>query len=313
LTDPLIWLRALHFATTASLAGALLFEILISDPAGDGYIDTVVHRRLAWIKWLSFGFVLVTGAGWFVVQTAEMTDVPPSAVFSEGAAWNVLLNTDFGEVWSIRTILLALLAGTLLVETGRLGNFRASHVLSTVLAVCLVGALAFAGHAAAGSDSEGAIHLSADILHLVAAAAWLGALLPLATLLSAACTKNDEFWSTIARTAIRRFSTLGVVSVGTLVATGIVNSWFLVESIDALVSTDYGRLLSLKVLLFFMMLSIAAFNRLRLTPRLGEERGAIQHATLRQLRNNSLTEAALGLIILFLVGMLGTLPPALHE
>jgi copper resistance protein D len=172
--------------------------------------------------------------------------------------------------------------------------------------------VAFAGHAAAGSDTEGAVHLSADILHLVAAAAWLGALLPLAMLLSAACTNNDEFWITIARAATLRFSILGVVSVGTLVATGIVNSWFLVGSIDALATTDYGRLLLLKVVLFFVMLSIAAFNRLRLTPRL-EQRVVIEHSALRRLRNNCLMEAVLGLVILFLVGMLGTLPPALHE
>jgi putative copper resistance protein D len=319
LNDPLIWLRALHFAATASLAGALPFKTLVSDPAvrtaqGDGYMAAIVRRRLAWIVWLSFAFVLVTGAGWFVVQAAQMTEVPPSAVFTEGAAWNVLLNTDFGNVWAARAVLAALFAAALVLETGPLANVRASSVLSTTLAVSLVGALAFAGHAAAGSDMEGAVHLSADILHLVAAAAWLGALLPLAMLLSAAYSKNDAMSIRIARTATLRFSVLGVVSVGTLVATGIINSWFLVGSIDALASTDYGRLLSLKVVLFFVMLSIAAFNRLRLTPRIVEKPGAVQRAAaLRQLRNNSLMEAALGLIILFLVGMLGTLPPALHE
>jgi len=82
-------------------------------------------------------------------------------------------------------------------------------------------------------------------------------------------------------------------------------TWFLVGSIDTSVRTDYSRLLSLKVLLLFVMLSIAAFNRLRLTPRLVEEGGAVQHPALRQLRDNSLAEAALGLIILCLVGMLG--------
>ncbi len=189
LNDPLIWMRALHFAATASLAGALLFKTLISDPAvrtaqGDGYMAAIIRRRLAWIVWLSFAFVLVTGAGWFVVQTAQMTDVPPSAVFTEGAAWNVLLNTDFGNVWAARAVLAALFAGALVLETGPLANVRAAGAVSTALAVPLAGALAFAGHAAAGSDTEGAVHLSADILHLVAAAAWLGALLPLAMLLS---------------------------------------------------------------------------------------------------------------------------------
>jgi putative copper export protein len=32
-----------------------------------------------------------------------------------------------------------------------------------------------------------------------------------------------------------------------------------------------------------------------------------------RLHNNSLTEAAIGAIILIIVGLLGTLPPALHD
>jgi len=101
-------------------------------------------------------------------------------------------------------------------------------------------------------------------------------------------------------------------SVGTLFVTGIVNSW-LVGSIDALIDTEYGRLLLLKVLLFFAMLSIAAFNRFRLTPRMMQKNDAAPRTALRQLRTNSVIEAVVGLIILFLVGMLGTLPPGSQE
>jgi copper resistance protein D len=87
----------------------------------------------------------------------------------------------------------------------------------------------------------------------------------------------------------------------------------LVGSVDALVSTDYGRLLSLKLLLFLAMLAAAAVNRLVLTPRLLLEHGEIGNAALRKLRNNSLIEAILSLFILYLVAILGTLPPGLHE
>jgi putative copper resistance protein D len=86
--------------------------------------------------------------------------------------------------------------------------------------------------------------------------------------------------------------------VGTLVITGVVDSWILAGSVDALINTDYGRLLSLKLLLFLAMLSIAAVNRLRLTPALAQEHGETGSAVLRQLRNNSLMEAMLGLVIL---------------
>jgi putative copper export protein len=62
------------------------------------------------------------------------------------------------------------------------------------------------------------------------------------------------------------------------------------------------------------MVSVAAVNRLRLTPRLIQDRDdfARQNA-LRQLRNNSLIEAGIGAVILLIVGALGTLPPGLQE
>jgi putative copper resistance protein D len=314
--DPLIWLRAGHFAATASLAGALLFHNLVGGPAaqiahGDGQIPAIMRHRLAGILWLSFAFALVTGAGWFLVQAARMADVPPLAVFTGGTAWNVLFNTQFGNVSAVRTVLAALFLVAFLLDSQQ--PDRPAGALPTALAVAFAGSLAFAGHASAGEDVEGWVHLGADILHLVAAAAWLGALVPLAAVLHAARAKNDAYSLAIASAATARFSSLGIASVGTLVVTGIINSWMLVGSVDALVSTDYGRLLSLKLLLFLAMLAMAAVNRLVLTPRLLLEHGEIGNAALRTLRNNSLMEAALGLVILYLVGILGTLPPGSQE
>ena len=65
--------------------------------------------------------------------------------------------------------------------------------------------------------------------------------------------------------ATRRFSTLGLLSVGTLLATGLVNTWMLAGSLAALLETDYGRLLLPKIALFVAMVAIASINRLRLT------------------------------------------------
>jgi putative copper resistance protein D len=171
------------------------------------------------------------------------------------------------------------------------------------------------------------VNLVSDILHLVAAAAWVGGLVPLALLLREAgrpvvgpeaggrgLGKMDAAALDIAREATRRFSTLGVASVGILVATGIVNSWILVGSLSDLVETDYGRFLVAKVALFLVMVAVAAFNRSRLTPQLltGDARIAAPDA-LRLLRRNSLIEAAIAAAVLAIVGMLGTLPPGMHE
>src|SRR4030088_3463747 len=78
------------------------------------------------------------------------------------------------------------------------------------MAGCLSGSLAFAGHAAGGSGIEGSVHLTTDLLHLFAAAAWVGALVPLALVLHAANAGGDPASIEIVREATRRFSTLGM-------------------------------------------------------------------------------------------------------
>jgi mono/diheme cytochrome c family protein len=70
-------------------------------------------------------------------------------------------------------------------------------------------------------------------------------------------------------------------------------------------------LLLLKVGLFVAMVALAAVNRLRLRPRLND---LPRRATaLRALTRNGEIEIALGLVILAIVGALGTMPPAVHS
>jgi hypothetical protein len=88
--DPSIWLCPGHFAATASLAGAVLFHDLIDKATvqmaeGDGHA-CIAFCRLVTIVWISFAGVLVTDAGCFVVQVAQMADVPLLAVFTDGGA-----------------------------------------------------------------------------------------------------------------------------------------------------------------------------------------------------------------------------------
>ena len=161
------------------------------------------------------------------------------------------------------------------------------------IGVGLIGSLAGAGHAAGTPGLPGKLHVTADALHLVAAAAWVGGLLPLALLLATARRGADLALAVVAREATRRFSALGMVSVATIVATGIVNTWMLAGSMPALVGTDYGQLLVLKIGLFIAMVAIAAFNRLRLTPRLASANASSK--LCERSDATALIEAAVGL------------------
>ena len=177
----------------------------------------------------------------------------------------------------------------------------------------LAAALAWTGHAGAGADDWANVHLTADVMHLIAAAAWMGGLIPLARLLSQARRNKGDPWPSLAWQATRRFSVLGMVSVSTITASGIVYAWMLVGSFRGLFVTEYGWLLMLKILLFVIMLSYAAINRLVLTPYLSVPTGDdARLAAMSRLTRNSEIEIALGLTIFAIVGVLGTLHPAMH-
>ena len=60
-----------------------------------------------------------------------------------------------------------------------------------------------------------------------------------------------------------------------------------------------------------LMLVLAAVNRFSLTPQLAVPSGNEGEA-LRKLTRNSVVEIALGLAIFAIVGVLGTLHPAIH-
>lgn len=316
--DPLIWVRAVHFAATILVTGVVFFSVFISEPAfrkagGDERVATAVRTWLARFVWIGSLATVVSGAAWLLFVAARMVDLPLVETFSGPAVLTVLTRTDFGRDWMVRLVLTVLLSGVLFPSIfNRLVKSRGTIFVVVLFAAGLVGTLAWAGHGAAGTGFNGSVHLTADILHLVAAAAWVGSLVPLAVLLGAAARSRDEFSARMAREAVLRFSTLGVVSVGMLLASGIINTLMLAGSVAALVGTDYGRLLLLKIALFVVMLTIAGVNRIVLTPRLVRAQSSSQYL-LRQLRNNSLIEAAIGAIILVIVGVLGTLPPGIQE
>jgi putative copper resistance protein D len=271
--DPLTWIRAVHFAATLALAGVVIFGAAIAGPA---LLPTHGNRaalraQLLRVAWSVFAIALISGATWLVLLAAQMSERALTQVFSDGVVWTVLLHTTFGHDWLVRLVLAALLAAALGWISSKSAG-RSHWALAALPAAAFAAALVHSGHAAATSGWLGTFHRAADGLHLIAASAWLGGLLPLALMLAAA--RRGEISLAVARDATLRFSTIGVISVGALFATGIMSGWLLVGGVPGLVGTGYGRLLFIKVTLFLAMVAIAAFNRLRLTPRLVRAAGA---------------------------------------
>jgi putative copper resistance protein D len=304
----LIAARAVHYASTISLAGVFAFLGFI---AGSG-ASPRLHRQLLVVAWASLALALLSGGAWLLFLSAQMSGQPIAASLTQGAVATVLTRTRFGQIWVFRFVLAAVLAVLLLIpERWSRWLWRWSGL---AFAAALLASLAWAGHGGATPGKPGELHLAADMLHLLAAGAWVGSLIPLALLLAEIRRSGDPD-AAVARRAVVRFSVLAAISVVILFTAGLVNTWFLAGTVPALIGTGYGRLLLAKIVIFVTMVTIAAVNLLRMTPRLGGasigRRPLIQGA-LSHLRRNALVEAGLGLCVISIVAILGILPPGLH-
>src|SRR5882724_1852091 len=307
---PMTVVRAIHFAATAIVAGTLTFRAAVAEPAyrsapkGRAMIDA----RVRLVAWSGLAVAVVSGAIWLALQTAAMSGESYGEAMMSGLMITVLNETQFGLVSEIRLVLAILLAVCLTYDRAPLSRW-----LSLGLALSLVAAIAWTGHAASTPRKLGYLHLTADALHLAAAAAWIGGMVPLALLLNADRRSQVSARASLEHDAVRRFSSLGIVSVATLIGSGVINTWILVGSFRGLIEPGYGWILLFKIAAFAIMLAFAAVNRFWLTPRLAAAPASTAHRdALRGLTRNSLIEIALGLVIFAAVGVLGTLHPAAH-
>lgn len=296
--EPIILARTLHIAATALAAGTVGFMLLVAEPAfGHARSATAAlaafRRRCNLMIWSALAVAIASGAAWLVLLAADIYGAPIIAVCLHGGLWEVLTGTRFGAVWTGRLAIALLLALSLV--------WPATRYVQLAAAGALLAGLAFIGHAGATPGTAGNVHLAADLVHLITAGVWLGGLPALAMLLLATHRAHG-----LAARAAARFSMLGILSVGALAATGLINSWNLLGGPRDLIDTGYGRLLALKLGLFAAMLGIAAVNRFYLTSRLAAA------GARRALSRNSLAETGLGFGVVLLVGALGTMAPTAH-
>jgi putative copper resistance protein D len=263
---------------------------------------------MAALTWTGLAIAAVTGVVWFVLQTMSITGLGAGEAIRSGAVLTVANDTQFGLVSEVRAALALLLVACLI-----LSRLVVSRWLALVAALGLVGAIAWTGHAGSTLGELGIVHLTADVLHLGAASAWIGGLFGLSILFAVGRRRSAFEWEQLQLDAVLRFSTLGMISVAALILSGIVNAWILVGSFHALLVIRYGQLLLLKIVAFAVMVGFAAVNRFWLTPQITLTTKTKTHTNaLSALTRNTLIEIALGLAIFAVVGVLGTLHPAIH-
>ena len=269
MSEALICTRAVILLATLLLAGAVVFRVLIAEPALGGTDERVLARLRFVLRRLiaaNLGIAVASDAAWLLALLVASLGEASIAEFGE-RAWIFLTETQFGITAQLRLALALLLAAALLAPRR---DWHESAVLRAIVlsaSAAFAGTLAWSGHGGATPGEAGIMHAAADALHLIAAAAWLGGLVPLALLLRWAMQAERLDPATLTG-VLRRFSNLGLLAVATLLASGAVNTIFSIESRDALVASAYGRVLLLKIALFAAMAALATINRLRWMPEL---------------------------------------------
>lgn len=292
-------LRFVQFAAAVPLFGTPLFLLY--------GLNATARDALRWPRPLAVaaGLALLVGAvGGLLAQTAAMAG-ESSAAFDGAVLTSVGAETPFGRAAVTRALAAS---GALLAALVMSPGLRLWRTLC-VLGALAVTSLAWNGHGAATEGAAGLLHLLADVLHLLAAGVWIGALVAFGLLLPR--RPHGEMAARTLHAALAGFSGIGAAVVAALVLTGLVNSWFLVgpAGLGRLAATGWGVLMLVKLALFVAMLALAAVNRFRLTPALAADTTSGDPAALAGLRRSLVLETGAAVLVLALVAALGVLAP----
>lgn len=252
LTSHLI--RFLDLVGQMLLFGAVVFRGLVWRPvlgAAEGSGELSSARKIAdeqrrWLQVLAdilVGVLIIGLLGSLYVQAR-----------STGVLFWQLFATRWGMVWLVRAglVLLACLWMESLLD-GR----RAAWAWGLSLALLITTALT--SHSAA---TAGALGATADLLHELSAAVWVGGVLMLTLTLLAlrGSPLAPGRRAQLGAEAVARFSGLAAVGVAVLLSTGLLLGWQQVQSWSGLLLTDYGRTLAIKLALVLAALGLGAHN-----------------------------------------------------
>ena len=242
--------RGLVFAGLALLIGSTAFALLVWPGARTS------ARTARWV-WAGWAATFIGSVGGLLLYGPYASGLGLGEITQPGLLGDTL-DTSFGQVWLARVVLLMVAVPLLRVVLSRRRDTTRSVprwllAVAAALAVLLASTPALSGHAVTGDWVTVAV--IADIVHVLAMSVWLGGLAVLATVLLPGRPAAEV------RAPLTRWSRVALLSVTAIVVSGGFQTWRQVGSLDALRSTDYGRMLIVKLVLFAALVAVAAFSR----------------------------------------------------
>lgn len=235
-------LTALTYAAVLFLVGALLTAGTLGPSVAD---RSRALRRVA--LWTAIGATALT--------------VPMQVMATTGDGVAALLDVE-----QLATVLGASVGVAAIVRlVGLFAVLRARGRLR--LAAAAVALLSFLADGHTRTVEPAWVLVTADALHLIAAAVWFGGLVVLLRELRARQLADDPVGGA---GMLARWSRLAAWSVAGVVIGGVAMSWVTVRTPLALISSTYGQLLQVKLALAVIVIGIGAWNHFRLVPRVQE-------------------------------------------
>jgi copper transport protein len=241
-------------------AGVVTFSVGTNAPPGAPALTASARpaARDVISRWLFFsGLLVVAGGGLFrlAVGPARIGVLLPAFVACFLGASGLLPHqgafaSRFAGAYAVAAVIAALgatLAAVALVDARAAAPAWAAGLLLLPLP-------SIAGHAIDAGRPR--FELAVDVLHLAAAAVWVGGLVQLALALRARQPG-----------VARRFSAVALISVVVLSATGVVRALSELSRVSQVWTTGYGRLLIVKTALLGLLVVLGWLNRYRLLPR----------------------------------------------
>ena len=228
----------------------------------------------------------------------------PGQAFSASFLGAMLANTVWGWGWILQFLASIVAIGAFYMAIrGR----SAGWALAAVACVALAVTPALSGHAASAPRLTG-LAITADTLHVIGAAGWLGSLLLLLAVgIPVAMQRTEgQRGATVAR-LVNAFSPTALGFAGLAVLTGVFSGWLHIGLSSALWESDYGRTLLIKLAILSVVIATGAYNWLKVKPALGDDLGA------QRIRRSATVEVAVGVLVLVVTAVLVATPPPMEE
>jgi copper transport protein len=267
-------------------------------------------------KWaLYVGLIGLLGAGWvwglafrvppqatkylwlpWLLSVAGLIGLGEAQAGAAGVTVGRILGTAIGTALWARAAPLAASAIAVAVVLRSSGSRQ--HAALVAVALCAAAAMlahVLAGHAGATTDAWRWANVIEQWGHFLGVGAWIGGLGALLAGVGSVPSPEKTHM-------VRRFSTVALFAVSVVALTGTIRAISEVGTWQALLSTDFGRLVLVKAGLLLVLVAIGAVNRFRNVP------AAV--TTLLGLRRLGATELAVAAATLGITAVLTGIAPA---